>query len=112
MVSLRDFLGVACTALPSGEEQCRRLTRRRAAGQILRREVGEITPPIFFAVATEFEQIVPTENPGRMHVVEYQPHRIIADWMDFQDLHVLFAGNGSPLARRVTLNLRARAAHP
>src|SRR5262249_57854140 len=112
MLSLSDFLRIACAALPSGEEQSRRLTRRRRAGQILRREIGEITSPIFFAVATEFEQIVPTENPGGMHVIEHQPHRIIADWMNFQDLHVLFAANGSPLARRVALNLRARAAYP
>src|SRR6516225_4518939 len=111
MFSLRVFLGsLAQPCRP--EKKSHRLTRRRGAGQFLRREVGEITPPIFFAVATEFEQIVPTENPGRMHVVEYQPHRIIADWMNFQDLHVLFTGNGSPLARGVTLNLRARAAYP
>src|ERR1700722_17187561 len=46
-----------------------------------------------------------------MHVVENKPHRIISDRKHLEDLHILLTADGAALARRVTLNLRARTAH-
>src|SRR5580704_6104144 len=86
--------------------------RRRCARQALFREFVEIFSPVFFAILTEFEKILPTKDSGRMHVVEIEPHRIIADLVDLEDLHILLAGDGAPFARRVALDLGARAAHP
>src|SRR5208282_5470140 len=57
-------------------------------------QLAEIFAPIFLAIAAEFEQIVPAENPGRMQIVENQPHRVIADRMQFQNLHIALAGDG------------------
>src|ERR1700720_4176727 len=83
----------------------------RRARQVLGREVGEISTPSFLVVAAELEQTVPAENSGRLHVVEHQPHRIITDWMQFQDFHILLSGNCPPFARRMTLHFGARAAY-
>src|SRR3984885_15542458 len=85
--------------------------RRRRARQALFRELVEIVAPIFFAILTELEKIFPTKNPGRVHVVERQPHGVIADRMHFEDLHRFLAADGAPLARRMALDLGARAAH-
>src|ERR1700733_2992722 len=74
-------------------------------------KLAEIVAPILLAVAAELEQILPAENPGRVHVVEHQPYRVIADREQFQNLHILLARYGAPLARRVALDLGARAAH-
>ena len=86
------------------------LSRLRRARQILFREIGKITAPIFLVVLSKLKQISPAENSGRVHIVENKSHRIIADRMYFQNLHVLFAGNGAAFARRMPLNVRARAA--
>src|ERR1700686_3796727 len=85
--------------------------RRRAARKALFGKLVEIVPPVFFAILTEFEKIFPTKDSGRMHVIERQPHRVIADRMHFEDLHRFLAADGAPLARRVTLDLGARAAY-
>src|SRR5579864_9655053 len=84
---------------------------RRGARKAFFRELVEIVAPIFFAILTEFEKIFPTKDSGRVHVVEGQPHRVIADRMQFEDLHRRFAADGAPLARRMALDLGARAAH-
>jgi hypothetical protein len=44
-----------------------------------------------------------------VHIVEYQPDRIIANGMQLQDLDVLLSGNCPSLARRMTLDFGARA---
>src|SRR5580700_5641322 len=85
--------------------------RRRCPRKALFRKLVEIVPPVFFSILTEFEKIFPTKDSGRMHVVERQPHRVIADRMDFEDLYRLLAADGAPLAWRVALDLGARAAH-
>src|SRR3984893_15298372 len=85
--------------------------RRRRAREALFRKLVEIVPPVFIAILTEFEKILPTKDSGRMHVVEREPHRIIADRMHFEDLHRRFAADGAPLARRMALNFGAWAAH-
>src|ERR1700734_1298280 len=88
-----------------------RSMRRRCARKALFRELVQIVAPIFFAILTELEKIFPTKDSGRMHVVEGQPHRVIADRMHFEDLHRFLAADGAPLARRMALDLGARAAH-
>src|ERR1700741_1861956 len=85
--------------------------RHRCARKAFFRKLVEIVPPIFFAILTEFEKIFPTKDSGRMHVVERQPHRVIADRMHLKNLHRFLAADGAPLARRVTLDLGARAAY-
>ena len=85
--------------------------RRRCARKALFRKLVEIVPPVFFAILTEFEKILPTKDSGRVHVVERQPHGVIADRMHFEDLHRFLAADGAPLARRMALDLGARAAH-
>src|SRR5271156_2671581 len=69
--------------------------RRRSARKALFRKLVEIVPPVFIAILTEFEKILPTKDSGRVHVVERQPHRIIADRMHFEDLHRRFAADGA-----------------
>src|SRR4029077_2895729 len=86
-------------------------TPRRFARKTLFGKLVEIVAPIFFAILTELEKIVPTKDSGRVHVVEGQPHRVIADRMQFEDLHRLLAADDAPLARRMSLDLGARAAH-
>src|ERR1700675_1062505 len=85
--------------------------RRRVPGKAFFPKLVEIIPPVFFAILTEFEKIFPTKDSGRMHVVERQPHRVIADRMHLKDLHRFFAADGAPLARRMALDLGARAAY-
>src|SRR5580692_1758770 len=85
--------------------------RRRCARKALFRKLVEITLPIFFAILTEFEKIFPTKDSGRMHVVEHQADRVIADRMHFENLHRFLAADGAPLARRMALDLGARAAY-
>lgn len=47
-----------------------------------------------------------------MHVVEFEPHGVIADRRDGEDSHLAFATDGFGVRRRVTLHLGAGAAHP
>src|SRR5262252_171801 len=84
-----------------------RLRRLRCARQVLGREIGKIAAPIFLVIAAELEQIVPAKNSSRVHVVEDEPHCIIADWMQLQDLDILLTGNRSPLTRGMSLNFGA-----
>src|SRR5437868_9207542 len=46
-----------------------------------------------------------------MHVVEGEPHRIIADRLHLENLHISLARNGFSLVRRVTLHFGAWALH-
>src|SRR5690349_10439365 len=92
-------------ALLAGSAACGR------ARKVFCCEFVEILAPVLFAVAAELEEIVPGEDAGRMHVVEDEPHCVVADGMQLEDLHVALAGYGTPFARRVTLDLSARAAH-
>src|SRR6516162_6123408 len=85
---------------------------RRIAREILRGEFVEIILPIGIPIAAEIEQIVPVENSRRVHVIEHEPHSIIADGQDFDDLDIAFTGNGLAFVGRVTLHLRTRALHP
>jgi hypothetical protein len=84
---------------------------RPPAGKALLCKLGEIFVPIFLSIATEFEKIFPTKNPGRVHVIKGKPHRIIANRMQFEDLHILLAADRTSFAWRMSLNLGARTAH-
>src|SRR5688572_6117476 len=77
-----------------------RLPRKPFAGQIV-----EILLPIGLPVLAEPEQVVPTVDPGRMHVVEDQPHGVIADRMHFENGDVLLARDRLALVRRMALDL-------
>src|SRR5262249_12011753 len=57
----------------------------------------------------ELEEIIPAVDAGRMHVVEDEPRRVIADRMHFEDADLLLSRDGLALVRRMALNLRARA---
>jgi hypothetical protein len=85
---------------------------RRLARQILLRQLVEIILPIAGIFAPQLVQIVPAIDAGGVQVVEHQPHGIIADRLHLQDRHVLLAGNGLALVRRMALDLGARAFHP
>src|SRR5262249_62207098 len=57
----------------------------------------EKPPPIGVPVSTEREKVLPAVDPGRMHVVENEPHRVIADRIDLENGDVLLAGDGLAL---------------
>src|SRR5580704_12823775 len=107
---LQEFSAIKRKDRREGDWPSRSMRRRRAR-QALFRELVEIVAPIFFAILTELEKIFPTKDSGRVHIVEGQPHRVIADRMHFEDLHRFLAADGAPLARRMALDLGARAAH-
>ena len=62
-------------------------------------------------LAAELLKIVPTVDAGGMHVVEFKPHRIIADRLNFQNHHIPLARNGLALVGRMALHLGARTFH-
>src|SRR5271165_3767448 len=62
--------------------------------------------------ARELAQVVPRIKPGVVAVVEHDPDRIIADRLDADEGDILLAGHDPLLARRMALNLGARALHP
>ena len=64
----------------------------RIARQILDGEFIQIVPPISRVVAPKIEQIVPSENPGRVHVVEHEPYGIIADRQHLDDANIALPG--------------------
>src|SRR5262249_29429316 len=70
---------------------------RASALQALAGEVVEIVLPIGVLVSTEREKIGPAVDPSRMHVVENEPHRVIADRIDLENGDVLLAGDGLAL---------------
>src|SRR5262249_50746384 len=82
---------------------------RGLARQPLGGELVEIFLPIALLIAAELVEIVPAVDPGRMHVVEGEPHGIIADRLHLENLHISLAWNGLALVRRVALDLGARA---
>src|SRR5262249_9553676 len=69
----------------------------------------EIARLVSLTVSTEREKIVPAVDTGRMHVVESEPHRVIADRIDLENGDVLLARDGLSLVRGMALHLRARA---
>src|SRR5262252_1899505 len=60
-------------------------------------------------LGAELEEIIPAVDAGRMHVVEDEPRRVIADRMHFEDADLLLSRDRLALIRRMALNLRARA---
>src|SRR3954451_24335399 len=70
-------------------------------------ELIEVILPVARLVATELEQVIPAEYPGRMHVVEGQPRRVVSDRIDFEDRHLALAGHGLALFGGVALHLGA-----
>src|SRR5215471_4578003 len=82
---------------------------RVSARQAFAREIVEIVLPVSLPVWTEREKIVPAVDAGRMHVVEYESHRVIADRIDLENGDVLLARDGLALVRGMALHLRARA---
>ena len=84
----------------------------RLPAQAFLRESGEVILPDLRVIAAELVEIIPAVDSGRMHVIEDEPHRIIADGMHFQNGNVLLAADGLALIRRMSLHLGARALHP
>src|SRR6185312_11577342 len=83
----------------------------RLARHVLGRQLVEIFLPVARVVAAEIAQIVPTEYAGRVHVVEHQPHGVIADRQHLENGDVALAGHHLALFRRMALHFRARALH-
>src|SRR5262245_59699102 len=69
----------------------------------------DIVLPVGCVIAAELAQVVPAVDAGRVHVVEHEAHRVVADRLHLQHLDVAFARNRLALLRRVPLDLRARA---
>src|SRR5882757_9377006 len=86
-------------------------SRRRSALtlQALAGEVVEIVSPIGLPVPAQRKEIVPAVDAGRMHIVEDQPHRVIADRVHFEDGDVLLASHGLALVGGMALHLGAGA---
>src|SRR5262245_61352749 len=82
-----------------------------SAGESLAAQLVEIVLPIGVPIAAELDEIVPAVDAGRVHVVEHETHRIVANGLHFEDRHVLLAGDGLALVRRMALHLGARAAY-
>src|ERR1700733_3365581 len=82
-------------------------TPGRIARQALDREVVEVVAPHALLLAPEPKEVFPTVDTGRMHVVEHQPHRIVADRLDFHNRYIAFTGHGFALLRGMTLHLGA-----
>src|SRR5690606_24420853 len=70
---------------------------RRIARQALGSQFVEIGLPFAHTAAAKFQQVVPAEYPGRVQIVEREPHRVIAHRMDLQDRDVALAGHGLAL---------------
>ena len=86
--------------------------RRLARGDLCHKLV-QILFPVCGVVAAEVEQIVQHEDPGRVHVVEHQPHAVISPTGSTSRMpSILLAGHCLALIRRMALHLRARALHP
>src|SRR6202521_436994 len=84
----------------------RGLARHSSCGELV-----EIFLPIARLIAAQLVEIVPAVDPGRMHVVEGEPHGIIADRLHLENFHISLARNGFSLVRRMALDLGARALH-
>src|SRR3982074_2267228 len=98
----------------AGFESARPLSfssRRRSALtlQALAGEVVEIISPVGLPVPAQRKEIVPAENAGRMHVVEDEPHRVIADRGHLEDGDVLLACDSFAFVGRMALHLGAGA---
>ena len=97
----------------AGEAPCRELKTlgayglrpRRLARQPLGAEVGEVVGPALVVPGAERVEIVPAEDAGRMHVVEDELHRVVADRLDADDLDVALARHRLALGRAVPLHL-------
>src|SRR5262249_10876728 len=85
---------------------------QRSAREALAAQVIEVVLPIGVPVAAELEEIIPAVDAGRMHVVEDEPRRVVADRMHFEDGDIFFPRNSLALVRRMALNLRTRALDP
>src|SRR5260370_15520161 len=75
----------------------------------LPRQSAEIILPIGVPISSELEEVIPAVDTGRVHVVENEPRRVIADWNDFDNRDVLLARDGLALVGRMALHLRPRA---
>src|SRR6266436_5092819 len=71
----------------------------RIAGEPLAGKFIEISAPHAPLIVPEPGKIVPAEDPRRMHVVEHQPNRIVADRLDLEDCDVALAGGRLALAK-------------
>src|SRR5207237_9050704 len=81
------------------------------AFQSLLAQLVEIGLPVGRAIPAKLAQIVPAVDAGRVHVIEGEPHRVVANRRHLHDGDVLLAGDRFALGRRMALHLGARAAH-
>src|ERR1041385_7726801 len=63
------------------------LLSRRLTLEIFCRQFVEVILPVAGIIAAQIAQIRPIVDAGRMHVVERQPHRVVADRQHFQNHH-------------------------
>jgi hypothetical protein len=75
-------------------------------------EIVEIILKPSLGIEAEIAQECPGVDAGGVHVVEAQPHRIIADGIDREDRHVALAAHRLALRLRVTLHFRRGTRDP
>src|SRR5262245_10877823 len=84
---------------------------RRIPGQIFSRELVEVILPIGAMIASEVEQIIPVEDPGRMKIVEHEPDRVQSDLQHLDNLDITLSGHCLPILGRMSLHFGAWAFH-
>src|SRR5690606_12060909 len=76
----------------------------RLARKSLGRKLVEIRLPAGFLCVAEFVKIVPGEDAAVVEIAEGDAYRVVAHRLDLGDRHILLAGHGDPLVRRIPLH--------
>src|SRR5258705_13959146 len=85
---------------------------RPVAVETLGLEIVEVILKAPLGVLSETAQKRPGIDAGGVHVVEAEPHRIIADCIDGENAYVALAADRLALRFGVTLHFGGRAGHP
>src|SRR6267378_2677316 len=84
---------------------------RSVAVQALGLEIVEVILKTPLGVHTEIVQERPGVDAGRVHIVETEPHRIIADRINGENRHVALSANRFALRFGMTLHFGGGAGH-
>src|SRR6266853_3009704 len=84
---------------------------RSVAVQALGLEIVEVILKTPLGVHTEIVQERPGVDAGRVHIVEPQSHRIIADRINGENRHVALSANRLALRFGMTLHFGGRTGH-